>query len=210
MEHLIKIILDFVGWLDYMSIIFLMALESSIFPVPSEVVMIPAWYLVFTWKLNFILVILAGTFGSLLWAIVNYFILGQLIGKPFLLKYWKYILLKEKDYHKAEKLFLENDILYTFLGRLIPVIRHIISIPAWIFKMPLWLFMLITSLWAWLWCAILTVFWYYFGENIITLVEKYTKLAWVIWVLFAVVYLFYKLWYHKKLSKIFKHKKTSN
>lgn len=188
----------------YFWITTLMALESSIFPVPSELVMIPAWYMVATWKLSFLLAILAWTVWSLIWAIVNYFILWQFIGKPFLLKYGKYILIKESDYHKAEKLFLTNDKLYTFIGRLIPVIRHVISIPAWIFKMPLWLFALITSLWAWIWCAILVIFWYYFGENIIDIVEKYTKIVWIIGVIFVWFYLIYKLGYYKKILKYFK------
>ncbi len=197
MSHYFQLILDFFWWLDYVSIFFLMALESSIFPVPSEAVMIPAWYLVLNWKLNFFLVILAWWLWSLFWAIVNYFILGQFIWKPFLLKYWKYILIKEKDYHNAEKLFLTNDKLYTFLWRLIPVVRHIISIPAWIFKMWFVSFSIITFLWASLWCAILVSFWFFFGENIIALVEEYTKPIGIIWMIFLVWIAYYKIFRKK-------------
>ena len=82
--------------LSYGWIFFLMMLESSIFPVPSEAVMIPAGYLAKTGELNFWLVILAGTTWSLVWATANYYILWQLIGKPFLLKYGKYFLIPEK------------------------------------------------------------------------------------------------------------------
>jgi len=181
--------------LDYTAIFFLMALESSIFPVPSEAVMIPAGYLAQTGQLNLTLVILAGTLWSLLWAIVNYFILWMLIGKPFLMKYGKYFLVSPKKYHKAESLFLKNDKLYTFLGRLIPVIRHLISIPAWIFKMPFFQFALITTLWAGLWCAILTFFGYYFGAGLVEVFHKYTTevsivvalaiLAFVVWFLMS-------------------------
>lgn len=169
------------AWLDKMSdfwyywIFILMAMESSIFPVPSEAVMIPAWYLAKTWDLNLLLVILSWTFWSLFWAIVNYFVLWQWIWKPFLLKYWKYFLIPEKKYHKAEALFLKNDKLYTFVWRLLPVIRHLISIPAWIFKMNFFYFTLITTIWAWLWCTVLTFFWYYFWEWIIDIFHKYTK-----------------------------------
>lgn len=188
----------FMNNLNYGSITFLMALESSIFPVPSEAVMIPAWYLVKTWWLNMFLVIFFGTLWSLIWAIVNYFILGQLIGKPFLLKYGKYFLIKESDYHRTEKLFLTNDKLYTFLGRLIPVIRHLISIPAWIFKMHFWYFVLITTLGAALWCTILAIFWYYFWETIVNTIEKYTKVAWYLWVILVALLIYYKVFRRKK------------
>lgn len=188
----------FMGHLNYGSITFLMALESSIFPVPSEAVIIPAWYLVKTWWLNMIYLIFFGTLWSVIWAIANYFILWQLIGKPFLLKYGKYVLIKESDYHKTEKLFLTNDKLYTFLGRLIPVIRHLISIPAWIFKMPFGLFVGITALWAALWCTVLTLFWYYFGETIVDTIEKYTKVAWYLWVILVALLIYYKIFKRKR------------
>jgi membrane protein DedA with SNARE-associated domain len=188
-ENIINQILNLFWWLDYSAIIFLMTLESSIFPVPSELVMIPAGYFVAIWKLNFLWVIMVWTIWTL-----NYFILWQLIGKPFLLKYGKYFLIKEKDYHKAETLFLKNDKLYTFLWRLIPVIRHLISIPAWIFKMNYLIFLLITALWSCLWCIVLTTFWYYFGEWIVKIVLEYTDIikyivviliiVWVVWFIY--------------------------
>lgn len=123
-----------------------MALESSIFPVPSEAVMIPAGYLVATGKLSMVFSILAGTLGSLIGASINYYILGQLIGKPFLEKYGKYFLINHKKYLEAEKLFLTNDKLYTFIGRFIPVIRHLISIPAGMFRMNYPIFLTLTGL----------------------------------------------------------------
>jgi membrane protein DedA with SNARE-associated domain len=141
-------ILAFFGGLSYTSIFFLMALESSIFPVPSEAVMIPAGYFVATGKLTMIGSLLAGALGSLFGATLNYFILGQLIGKPFLEKYGKYLLINHAKYLAAEKLFLTNDRLYTFLGRFIPVIRHLISIPAGMFRMNYSIFALLTTIGA--------------------------------------------------------------
>ncbi|MDD5769899.1 MAG: DedA family protein [Candidatus Gracilibacteria bacterium] len=175
MSNLIQELTNLFGNLDYNSIFFLMALESSIFPVPSEAVMIPAGYLARNGELNIFLVIITGTFGSLFGAIINYFILGQLIGKPFLLKYGKYFFISNKKYQKAEDLFLKNDKLYTFLGRLLPVIRHLISIPAGIFKMNFAYFAVITTLGAGLWCIILVIFGYYFGEGIVDIFHKYTS-----------------------------------
>ena len=198
MSHIIDIALNALGGLDYASITFLMALESSIFPVPAEAVMIPAWFLAAGGKLDPVYAIIFGTIWSLIWATLNYYILGQLIGKPFLLKYGKYVLIKEKDYHRTEKLFLKNDALYTFLGRLIPVVRHLISIPAWIFKMPFGLFAWMTVLGAWIWCTVLVLFWYYFWESVITLVENYTKPVWYVAVVFVAVYLYLKVFRRKK------------
>ncbi len=126
LSSLFSSLLDLFGGLSYTAIFLLMAMESSIFPVPSEAVMIPAGYLVATHQLSFLGSLLAGTLGSLFGAIVNYYILGQLIGKPFLMKYGKYILIRQEKYEEAEVLFQKNDRLYTFLGRLIPVIRHLI------------------------------------------------------------------------------------
>lgn len=162
MHALFEQILAFFGGLSYTSVFFLMALESSIFPVPSEAVMIPAGYLARTNGLSFLLLLAAGTFGSMLGATVNYYILGQWIGKPFLEKYGKYFLINHKKYLQAETLFLKNDRLYTFVGRFIPVVRHLISIPAGIFRMNFPIFLLLTGLGAGIWCLILMLSGYYF------------------------------------------------
>ena len=191
MQHL----LDLFWQLNYFSIFILMAMESSIIPVPSEAVMIPAWYLASNWTLNIYLVILAWWVWSLVWAIVNYFVLWQLIWKPFLLKYWKYFLITEKKYHKAESLFLKNDNLYTFLWRFIPVVRHLISIPAWIFKMNFLHFSILTFVWATLWCLILTLVWYYFGNWIVEIFHKYTTEANII---IAILIIIFVVWFIKR------------
>lgn len=171
MQHLIELFWQ----LNYWSIFVLMAMESSIFPVPSEAVMIPAWYLAKTWDLNIYLVILTWWIASLLWAIVNYYILWQLIWKPFLLKFGKYFFINHKKYHIAEDLFLKNDKLYTFLGRFIPVVRHLISIPAWIFKMDFKWFAILTFVWATMWSAVLSLVWYYLWEWMLGIFHKYTS-----------------------------------
>lgn len=191
MNDLIHFLTNLFWNLNYISIFLLMALESSIFPVPSEAVMIPAWYLAKEWILNIYIVIIAWAFWSLFWAIANYYILGQFIWKPFLLKYWKYFLISEKKYHKSEKLFLKNDKLYTFIWRLLPVIRHLISIPAWIFKMNFIYFSLITTLWAWIWCAILSLFWYFFWKGIVDVFHKYTHEVSLWVVVFFVIWFIY-------------------
>ncbi len=160
--------------LNYTTIFILMVMESSIIPVPSELVMIPAGVLVARGTLNPFFVTLIGGTGSVGGALLNYWILGRILGKSFLEKYGKYILITPEKYKTSEDLFLKNDRLYTFVGRLLPVIRHIISIPAGIFRMRIIPFIIITFLGSTLWCGFLVWFGYMFGEMGITLMMSYT------------------------------------
>jgi membrane protein DedA with SNARE-associated domain len=97
------------------------------------------------------------------------------LGKPFLEKFGKYILITREKYHRTESLFLRNDKLYTFIGRLIPVVRHLISIPAGIFRMKIIPFISITFLGATLWCGILVALGYYTGPYMEILIGKYSN-----------------------------------
>ena len=173
MHTLIDSLLHFFGNLSYIDIFVLMAMESSIIPVPSELVMIPAGVHAASGWINPYLAILVGGLGSVVGALANYYILGRLLGKPFLEKYGKYILITSEKYKKSENLFLKNDKVYTFVGRLIPVVRHLISIPAGIFRMPLVPFVTITFLGATLWCGILVGLGYFFWESVIDVTKKY-------------------------------------
>ncbi|PPE72253.1 DedA family protein [Solimonas fluminis] len=159
--------------LGYAEIVFLMALESSLFPVPSELVMIPAGYLAAKGQLNPFLAVAAGGLGSLIGASANY-ALGRYAGRAFLLRYGRYFLINEQKYHEAEALFLKNANLATFVGRLLPVIRHLISLPAGVFGMALLPFAVITTVGATLWCAVLVAAGYFFGEPAIQAITEYT------------------------------------
>jgi membrane protein DedA with SNARE-associated domain len=159
--------------LGYPEIVFLMALESSLFPVPSELVMIPAGYLAATGALHPALSIVAGTTGSVIGASGNY-LLGRYIGRAFLLRYGKYLLIDEARYHEAEGMFLRNARVATFVGRLLPVVRHLISLPAGIFSMPWPWFIGITALGSAAWCTVLVTAGYYFGEPAVALAREYT------------------------------------
>lgn len=162
-----------VAELGYTEIVFLMALESSLFPVPSELVMIPAGYLAAQGQLNPWLASLAGAFGSLIGASANY-LLGRTLGRAFLLRYGKYVLVSEAKYHRAEALFLRNANLATFVGRFLPVIRHLISLPAGVFGMPLLPFCVLTTVGAALWCGVLVALGYWLGEPVVAMVVEYT------------------------------------
>lgn len=164
---------EVVQHLGYTEIFFLMALESSLFPVPSELVMIPAGYRAAQGDLNPWLAVLAGGFGSLFGASANY-LLGRTLGRVFLLRYGKWLLISESKYHEAEALFIKNANLATFAGRFIPVIRHLISLPAGVFGMALAPFALLTTLGASLWCAVLVLLGYTLGEPMIRIVAEYS------------------------------------
>ncbi|MBV8063228.1 MAG: DedA family protein [Nevskia sp.] len=159
--------------LGYPHIVLLMTLESSLFPVPSELVMIPAGYLAHLGQLDPALVVACGALGSVLGAGCNY-LLGRSLGRAVLLRYGPYFLISERKYHEAEALFLRNARLSTFLGRFLPVIRHLISLPAGVFGMPLLPFVLLTGLGSALWCAVLVSAGYFFGEPAVNLVRQYT------------------------------------
>ncbi|MGQ0586815.1 MAG: DedA family protein [Gammaproteobacteria bacterium] len=194
---------DFIDWLSelygglgYFEIVVLMALESSLFPVPSELVMIPAGYRAATGALDPALCVLAGTVGSVIGASANY-LLGEYVGRAFLLRYGKYLLIDAARYHEAEAMFLRNARLATFIGRLLPVVRHLISLPAGVFGMPWGWFIAITALGAAIWCAVLVAAGYYFGEPAVALAMQYThELAIAVavgLVAFATWFLFHKV-----------------
>ena len=155
-------LVDTIGTLGYPGITVLMALESSFFPFPSEVVLPPAGYLAAQGRMNPFLAFGSGVLGSLIGAVFNYFLAVRL-GRPLLHKYHKYLLVKEESLDKAETFFRRHGEISTFVGRLIPVIRQYISLPAGLARMRLDLFALYTALGAGIWCAILTWIGWYLG-----------------------------------------------
>ena len=147
-----------------------MAVESSFIPFPSEVVMIPAGFLAARGELGLapaaalVAAILVGILGSLLGAFVNYY-LALWVGKPFLLKYGKWFFVKPEPLNRACELFNRYGAAPTFVCRLIPVIRQLISIPAGISRMPLGSFALFTGLGAGIWSAILALVGFWLGRT---------------------------------------------
>jgi membrane protein DedA with SNARE-associated domain len=159
-----QFIVDIVHQFGYIGIIVAMAIESSLFPLPSEIVMIPAGVLVKQGEMNFILVVLSGVLGSYIGSLANY-LLADFLGRPLILKYGKYFLLPEEKLHKMEKFFEKYGSISIFIGRLLPVVRHFISIPAGFAKMNIYLFTMYTFLGSTIWMVILTVIGYYLGDS---------------------------------------------
>jgi membrane protein DedA with SNARE-associated domain len=164
MHELIQWLVDTIGAMGYAGIFLLMAMESSVFPIPSEVVMPPAGYLAQQGKMNMGLVILSGTLGSLTGAYANYFV-ARWLGRPLVIKYGRYVWITEEHFNRVESFFLRHGEISTFIGRLLPVIRHLISIPAGIARMNHIRFTLYTTLGAALWVSILSWIGYFIGQE---------------------------------------------
>ncbi len=173
-ELILQIVQSVNSW-GYLGIFLAMFLESSFFPFPSEVVMIPAGYLSSKGEMNLVLSILVGTLGSIAGAIFNYY-LAISLGRKLLLKYGKYLFLDEKSLNKLESFFQKHGEISTFIGRLIPGIRQYISLPAGLAKMNISKFTLYTALGAGIWMVVLTLIGYFIGENE-ALVKEYLKEA---------------------------------
>lgn len=201
--------IGFIQWcldnLNYWTITLLMAIESSFIPFPSEVVVPPAAYkAAATGELNIWLVILFATIGALIGALVNYF-LALWLGKPIVYKFANsrfghMCLIDQAKVEKAEQFFIKYGVAATLVGRLVPAVRQLISIPAGLAKMNLAKFALFTSLGAGLWNSVLAAMGYYLEaivpeEQLISTVTKYShEIGYVIIavVALALAYIIYK------------------
>lgn len=196
MHTLVQWLLDTIGAMGYPGIFLLMAMESSVIPVPSELVMPPAGYLAFQGKMNMALAILCGTVGSLAGAYANYFA-SRYLGRPLILKYGKYVLISPQKFERVEGFFLRHGEISTFIGRLLPVVRHLISIPAGLSGMNHLRFSLYTLLGAGIWCGILTGIGYAIGENQQLIMQYAHKaVAWV--VLFSIALIGVYVWWQRR------------
>ncbi|HBF34252.1 TPA: DedA family protein [Candidatus Sumerlaeota bacterium] len=198
-------------------IIVLMAIESSVVPLPSEVIIIPAGVMVarqeFMWSgnvwLSMTLVVACGAFGSLIGSYVNY-VVSSWLGRPILHKYGKYFFLSPHHLDRAEDLFREYGDVTIFVCRLLPGIRHLISIPAGISRMALGRFTFFTTTGAGLWCIVLAALGYFLGKaagvdksyrEIILNAKKmlHDNTVWV--VLGSAILVAGYVWVHKKVMK---------
>lgn len=185
MHELINWLVTTIGSMGYTGIFLLMAMESSVIPIPSEIVMPPAGYLVQQGQMNMTLVILSGTLGSLVGAYANYFV-ARYLGRRLLLKYGRYVWITEDHFARVEQFFRDHGEISTFIGRLLPVARHLISLPAGLANMNHWKFSLYTLAGAALWVTVLTWIGYFIGANQ-ELIERYSRHAVVDVLIFSVI-----------------------
>jgi membrane protein DedA with SNARE-associated domain len=171
-------LVQYIGDMGYWGIFLLMFLESTFFPFPSEVIMIPAGYLAYNGEMNLYFVVLVGILGSVAGALFNYY-LAMHFGRKFLLKYGKYFFIKEETLDKLESFFTKHGELSTFNGRLIPGIRQLISLPAGLAKMNLVKFTFYSAFGAGIWVVVLVALGYLLGSNE-TLISEYLHTATII------------------------------
>ena len=154
MHHLVEL---WFGWVrdgGYWAIILLMAMESSVIPVPSEIVIPPAAFMVAEGRMSMAGVILAGTFGSYLGSAISYWV-SLWVGRPLIARYGKFFFLSEDKVARAERWLARYEAGGVFFARLLPVIRHLISIPAGVLRMNFALFSAMTIAGAAVWCSVL-------------------------------------------------------
>ncbi|HET6405168.1 MAG TPA: DedA family protein [Candidatus Thermoplasmatota archaeon] len=164
LDGLTQYLLDTVGAWGLVGIFVLMAIESSFIPFPSEVVMIPAGYLAYQGELNLFAAILMGTLGSVVGAWINYF-LALHLGRPAMHRIGKKFLVSEKTMTMVEVYFAKHGSFTTFVGRLLPAVRQLISIPAGLARMPFGRFTLLTAAGAGLWVTVLALLGYFIGDQ---------------------------------------------
>ena len=164
LDSFVQWLLDLFRGMGYPGIVVLMAVESSILPLPSELVMPPAGYFAAKGEMNFVLAIACGVLGSMLGALANYG-LALWLGRAFFLRLGKYVLITERALDRSERYFAAHGEISTFLGRMLPVVRHLISIPAGVARMRLGRFVLFTGLGALVWCSILSWIGWFIGRR---------------------------------------------
>lgn len=189
-QDLVDLIFD---W-GYLGIFLLMAVESSFIPFPSEIVLIPAGYLAFKGDMSLGMVLGSALGGSMVGAFINYY-LALILGRKILQKYGKYFFIGENALKKMDNYFEKHGAISTFIGRLIPGIRQLISIPAGLSRMNLGVFSAYTALGAGIWALILIIIGYYIGENqelIDTYLKQITLIVLVCLVLLGSWYVYYQ------------------
>ena len=192
-------LVDVIGNMGYPGIVFLMFIESTFIPLPSELVIPPAGYLIAQKQMHWGGVLISGTIGSLLGALFNYAI-AIYFGRPFILKYGKYFGISKSHFEKGEQFFQSHGSISTFVGRLILGIRHYISFPAGLARMDIKKFCFYTSAGAGIWVLILAYIGYLVGNNK-EMVFAYSK-QWSIYIISGclLLVLAYIFWHKNRRS----------
>jgi membrane protein DedA with SNARE-associated domain len=193
--------------MNYYTITALMAVESSFIPFPSEIVIPPAAYIASKEgsSLNIYLVVVFGTLGALIGALINYF-LALWLGRPIMYKFadskiGRLCLLSKEKIQVAEDYFVKHGKISTLIGRLIPAVRQLISIPAGLAKMNLLSFCLFTALGAGVWNSVLALLGY-IAQGQQDLIDEYShELSVVIMALFAIIVIYYIIKHYAKKNK---------
>ncbi|OJV13929.1 MAG: hypothetical protein BGO27_08385 [Alphaproteobacteria bacterium 33-17] len=193
--NLIKWLVDFAHSTGYLGIFIMTFLESTFLPIPSEITMIPAGYLIYQDVMNPFAVLASSISGTILGSCFSYFIALK-YGRMLIIKFGKYFFMNEDKLKKIEDFFAKHGSISTFTGRLIPGVRHFISFPAGLAKMNLTKFCLYTSAGGSLWVITLLALGYKIGENEELISEWITIITIAMLALCSV----FAAWYIKKNS----------
>ena len=204
-EAIVNFIVDFIGSTGYLSVVILMTMESTFMPIPSEAVMPFAGFLIEEGKFNFPAVIGFSTLGSIIGSLISYYI-GDWGGRPFINKFGKYVLLDRHDLDLTERYFKKYGEITILVGRFIPVVRHLISIPAGIGKMNLFRFIVFTVIGAGVWNSLLAYIGYLLKSNW-TEIMKYSRIADIIVIMGIIAVICYAGW---RIYKNSRGKRTGN
>ncbi|MDD5291353.1 MAG: DedA family protein [Patescibacteria group bacterium] len=182
MSEFINFFLSLSHNLGYDGIVLLMAIESSFIPFPSEIVIPPAAYLASRGEMNIYLIILAGVIGSLIGAVINYW-LAYFLGRALIYKIAdhrtsRFFLINSAKIKKSEDFFLRYGNISTLVGRLIPVVRQLISLPAGFARMNFKSFLFYTAFGSGVWAIVLAILGYAFGANQELLAKYYKEISW--------------------------------
>ncbi len=203
-EKIISVLAGFIiatiSRMGYGGVVLLMAIESACIPLPSEIIMPFAGYLVYTGEMNLWLVALAGAVGCVLGSLVAYYA-GAYGGRPLVEKYGKYVLISLHDLDLADRWFQRHGSATIFIGRLLPVIRTFIAFPAGVARMNLWRFNLYTFVGSYIWCLGLAWVGMKLGENWNTLGVYFHRFDAAI----GVILLIGVIWYVRRHLKHIRH-----
>lgn len=203
-EKIVEYIVAGISAGGYMGLFLLMALESMVAPVPSEVVMPFAGYLVLQGRFEFWTAVLVSGFGSIFGSLISYY-MGAYLGRPFILKFGKYLLLEEEHLEWTEKWFKKQGDKTIFVSRFVPVVRHLISMPAGIARMAMHKFIIYTFVGASIWNLILLYAGFKLGSHW-DKIHHFSKELDVVFVIAVAAFLAYFIWKHHKRRKNEKNK----
>lgn len=189
-------IMGVIATMGYGGIVLLMAIESACIPLPSEIIMPFAGFLVYKGEMTLWLVALAGAIGCVVGSIPAYYV-GMFGGRPLAEKYGKYILLSKQDLDLADRLFAKHGEIIIFIARMLPAVRTFIAFPAGVVRMNMSKFIIYTFVGSFIWCWLLAYAGMKFGQNWESLKVYFHEFHYVI----AAAGLLFVVWYVRRHFK---------